>query len=632
MCGICGIYSFEGLLDRDRDIVKAMGSSLLHRGPDDSGEYHEAQIAMGMRRLSIIDLKGGRQPMANEDQTIWIVFNGEIYNYRELREDLEKSGHRFRTGSDTETIIHSYEEYGEECVSYLNGMFAFAIWDSPKRRLFAARDRLGQKPLYYTMSNNRFYFGSELKSLLKDPTIERRLDPIALHYYMTLQYVPDPWTIYEGIKKLPPAHRLICDKDGLKISRYWDLSFLPKLHISKEEAMEELNHLLSLAVKRRMISEVPLGAFLSGGIDSSITVGLMARLASQRIKTFSIGFTHESFNELPYARQISERNNTEHHELIVEIGNLEQILPKLVEAFDEPFADSCAFQTYYLAQLTREHVTVVLNGDGGDETFAGYPRYWLDKYIWPYSFLPDIMTQSIIPALLRPLKSPTNIPIESNWILGLKRLEQVARITPKASIVRWGSYFEDNMKYSMYTRDMLSRVESESASHLLAECFDRANAGSFLDRTLYVDLMNYLPGNNLVKTDRMTMAHSLEARSPFLDHQYVEFSARLPERFKIRNRFTKRLLRETFGEMLPHQIKDRPKRGFGAPIEDWLKHDLKDLVREKLFSNNSPIADYIRPDSIRRLAREHESGKNDHGRRIWALLTLALWFERDRSI
>ncbi len=628
MCGICGIASSGELPGDSRAWVGAMCGALTHRGPDDQGIHAGAAAVLGSRRLSIIDVPGGHQPIANEDGTVWVVFNGEIYNHRELRAALEARGHRFRTRSDTEVIVHAYEEYGTDCPAHLGGMFAFAIWDSKKRRLFAARDRLGQKPFYYTRHGELFCFGSEGKALLEIPDVEREIDEVALHHYLSLQYIPDPRSIYRAIRKLPAAHWL-CFEDGrLRIERYWDLDFEPKLELDERQAAEELRRLLEQAVRRRLMSEVPLGAFLSGGIDSSIIVGLMAENSSQPVKTFSIGFTFESLNELPHARAVAERWGTEHHELVVTPERFEDVLPRLTEAFDEPFADSSAFQTYYLARETRRHVTVALNGDGGDECFAGYPRYWLDRYFRPYAALPRWVTQGLVPLLVDRLPEPRQTIIEANWVLGLKRLAQVARISPKASIVRWGSYFDEAGKSELYTPELRQRLAGVDTVELLGFDFDHARARSFLDRTLAVDTRNYLGGDILVKTDRMTMAHSLEGRSPFLDHELLEFAARLPARLKLRGRRGKVLLRQAFSEILPPSIRRRPKRGFGAPIEAWLRDELRGAVHELLLSPSAMLTDYLVKAKIAEMVADHEAARRDHGRRIWALLMLEEWLRQ----
>ncbi|MBD3345950.1 MAG: asparagine synthase (glutamine-hydrolyzing) [Chitinivibrionales bacterium] len=631
MCGICGIYSPGKISETDIHCMHRMCSVMRHRGPDDEGHYHDDYAALGMRRLSIIDIKGGHQPLSNEDKTLWIVFNGEIYNFQQLRKTLQNKGHTFSSNSDTETIIHAYEEYGDACVHHLVGMFAFALWDSRKHRLFAARDRLGQKPFYYSESNGKFFFGSELKTILCDSKQSRTLDEVALHHYLTLQYIPDPFTIYKNIHKLPPAHVLTYDRNGITLKSYWDLSYEPKLKISEQEAEQELRRLMMNAVQRRMISEVPLGAFLSGGIDSSIIVGLMAQQATKKIKTFSIGFSTDSFNELPFAQSVADKWNTYHSEFIVSPDRLSDILPKIVGAFDEPFADSCAIQTYYLSQMTKEHVTVALNGDAGDEAFAGYPRYWLDTWVAPYSMLPQFITQKLVPMVLSPLREPDNVPIEANWIMGLKRLSQVVRVPKEASIIRWGSFFDEQFKQVVYKDELYQKVKDSPTSDLLKEAFSNAAAQSFVDKTLAVDTRFYLAGNGLTKTDRMTMAHSLEGRSPFCDHELFEFCARLPVEFKLKNRNTKYLLKRTFSDMLGHKLTKRPKRGFAAPIEMWLKDPLKEQVRETLLCSSADIHEMFDVSSLKSLIDEHERGRANHGRRIWALVVLEEWMRQRRA-
>ncbi len=628
MCGICGIASSGELPAAAASGVRAMSEALRHRGPDDHGIYADSAAVLGIRRLSIIDVAGGHQPIANEDDRIWVVFNGEIYNHRQLRAELEARGHRFRTRSDTEVIVHAYEEYGTGCPEHLAGMFAFAIWDVRRRRLFAARDRLGQKPFYYARRGEHLCFGSELKALLALSDIPRELDEVALHHYLSLQYVPEPRSIYRGVRKLPAAHWLSFEDGRLRLERYWDLDFEPKLTLDQQEAAGELRRLLGQAVRRRLMSEVPLGAFLSGGIDSSIVVGLMAEHGSSPVKTFSIGFTFESLNELPHARKVAEHWGTEHHELVVTPERFDDLLPRLAQAFDEPFADSSAFQTYYLARETRRHVTVALNGDGGDECFAGYPRYWLDRYVRPYAALPAWLTQRLAPALLDLLPEPEQEVIEANWVLGLKRLAQVARISPEASILRWGSYFDEAMKSRLYSPELRARLAGADSAQLLAADFEAAHAESFLDRTLAVDTRNYLCGDILVKTDRMTMAHSLEGRSPFLDHELLEFVARLPASLKLRGREGKVLLRRTFSEILPQGIGQRPKRGFAPPIEAWLRKELRPAVHELLLGPEASLRGYFSHRKIAAMVAEHETRKRDHGRRIWALLMLEGWLRQ----
>jgi asparagine synthase (glutamine-hydrolysing) len=627
MCGICG-YIGTKKIGADPDIVRRMCRTLIHRGPDEEGVWVGHDVALGMRRLKIIDLVTGSQPIFNEDKTVIVVFNGEIYNFPSLKEALEQKGHRFYTHSDTEVIVHGYEEWGEGLVQHFNGMFAFSLWDAKNERLILARDRIGKKPLYYTQTpDGGLIWGSEIKAILAHPSAPaREPDFTAIHHYLSLQYAPDPWTAFKGIRKLPPASLLVYEKGRMEIRRYWDLSFLPKHTDSEDDLAMALREKLQEAVRMRLISDVPLGVFLSGGIDSSIIAALMARMSDRKIKTFSIGFEEDTFSELPYARAVAEKYNTEHQEFIVRYQTAET-MPHIIEFCDEPFADSSALPTYYLSQMTRQFVTVALNGDGGDETHAGYQRYYLDYLISLYEHIPTFFRKGLH-ALFDLLPEPVNVPIERNWIAGLKRLKQVTGISPKASILRWGSYFSQDMKWNHYTEEMKAQVGGAISDDLLAEWFDRARAESFVDQTLYVDVMNYLPGDLLVKADRMTMANSLEGRSPFLDYELMEWVARLPVSMKLRGRRHKYLLKKTFHDLLPETILNRGKQGFGIPVGKWFRENLRLMMKDMLLSERFINRKIFMLEYISRLIQEHEQGKTDHGKRIWALVMLEFWFRR----
>jgi len=627
MCGICGYAGIKGTR-ADVDIVRRMCRTITHRGPDEEGIWLGLDAAMGMRRLKIIDLTTGSQPIFNEDKTVIVVFNGEIYNFQTLRKELEQKGHHFYTHTDTEVIVHSYEEWGEDMVQHFNGMFAFSLWDAKNDKLLLARDRIGKKPLYYaSLSDGGLIWGSEIKAILAHPCAPAHTpDFIAIHHYLSLQYVPEPWTAFNGIKKLPPASILIYDKNAIKVRRYWDLPFLPKHQQPEEELAEELRERLYEAVRCRLVSDVPLGVFLSGGIDSSIIVALMARMSNRKIKTFSIGFEEDTFSELPYARAVAEKYNTEHQEFILRYQTAET-MPHIIEFCDEPFADSSALPTYYLSRMTRQFVTVALNGDGGDETHAGYQRYYLDSLIRLYEHIPAFFRKGLH-GLFDLLPEPVNVPIEKNWLAGLKRLKQVTGISPKASILRWGSYFSHEMKWNHYTEEMKAQVGEAMSDVILAEWFDKARAESFLDRTLYVDVMNYLPGDLLVKADRMTMANSLEGRSPFLDYELMEWEARLPVTMKLRGRRHKFLLKKTFHDLLPEMILNRGKQGFGIPVGKWFRENLRSIMKDTLLSERFKNRKIFMPEYISRLIQEHEQGKTDHGKRIWTLVMLELWFRR----
>ncbi|MCD6385933.1 asparagine synthase (glutamine-hydrolyzing) [Candidatus Sumerlaeota bacterium] len=627
MCGICGYISKNEKI-REQDTIRRMCGTLLHRGPDEEGVWVKDNVALGMRRLKIIDLESGSQPIFNEDRSVTVVFNGEIYNFPELRAQLEKAGHRFYTQSDTEVIVHSYEEWGEQCVEHFNGMFAIALWDDRNKILLLARDRLGKKPLYYYHQPERiFVFGSEIKAILASALL-RNIQPdyVSIHHYLSLQYVPDPMSGFAGIKKLPPASCLLWRDGEIKTWRYWELSYIPKTTNSEEELSEEIKLRLTESVRKRLISDVPLGVFLSGGIDSSIITALMAQLSDTPVKTFSIGFSEEEFSELPHARAVANKYNTEHHEFIVRYKETE-LLPKLIQYFDEPFADSSALPTYRVSEMTRQYVTVALNGDGGDETFAGYQRYRLDRLIRYYLLLPKFLRRNFIEKLFELLPEPTNIPIEKNWIAGLKRLKQVASISEKASILRWGSYFSDEMKRDLYTSDFLNLITDIYTEDVLVEWFDRAKANSLLDKTLFVDINTYLPGDLLVKADRMTMANSLEGRSPFLDYEWVEFVARLPEQFKLHGSVHKYLLKKTFGDLLPPMVRKRRKLGFGIPVGEWFRTSLKDMAFDILLSPTCINRGMFKKQKIEEILQEHLKRKTDHGKRIWTLIMLELWFQ-----
>ncbi len=605
-----------------------MNKTLRHRGPDSDGYYLKDNLGLAMTRLAIIDVAGGRQPITNEDGTIVVTFNGEIYNFRGLRSELARFGHQFATDSDTEIIVHAYEQWGDEALHRFNGMFAIALWDDRRQRLLLARDRMGKKPLYWHHSEQGLLWGSEAKAILTAPWVERRVNPLALHHYLTLQYAPDPLTMFDGIHRLPAAHKLVIERCGApQVSRWWRLHFEPKWKISDREAIEQAQTLLNSAVQRRLVSEVPLGAFLSGGIDSSIIVALMAGQTSQPVKTFSIGFEERRFSETPYARQIAERYKTDHHEFTFRSQDLVRVIEGSISATDEPLADPAALPLYELARQARQSVTVALCGDGGDETLAGYRRYAIDDLLSPYAALPSWLTQRAVPAAMRMLPEPTWIPEDRNYITGFKRLGQFSATTPKASMVRWGSYFTHDEKLALYTDDWRDKIRNVDTANWIAGAYDQALALSRLDRTLHADHVTYLAGDLLPKTDRMTMAHSLEARSPFLDVEWVEWSARLPQRFKTRRLSTKWLLKSAFTDLLPRNIRLRGKQGFSVPVGVWLREELRDWARDRLLDNRS-LAEWFRPAVIERLLDEHDGGRINHGKRLWALLIFAIWCEK----
>jgi asparagine synthase (glutamine-hydrolysing) len=590
-----------------------MASVINHRGPDDEGIYVKNNVGLAHKRLSILDLSpAGHQPMNNEDGSIWIVFNGEIYNFLDLREELQKKGHTFRSRTDTETIIHLYEEKGVECVHDLRGMFAFAIWDENKKRLFCARDRAGKKPFVYAHTEDGLVFASEIKSLLRDPALKRNLDYSAIHHYLTYQYVPSPLSIFKDIKKLPPAHVLIYEGGDLTIKRYWSLSYQKKLHLSSVgEYGEQFRDLFQEAVKIRLRSDVPLGAFLSGGIDSSLVVAVMSRLMNQPVKTFEVAF----------ARIIAEKYETDHHEFTVKPDAV-SILPQLVWHYNEPFADSSAIPTYYVSKMTRDFVTVALNGDGGDESFAGYERYVADKLADYYRRVPPFIREGIIRRVVDTLPHSTN---RRNFFRRLKRFVKGISEPPERRYVRWICFFDNEMKGDLYTPSFKDLNRELDSVDLTVKWYERADAEQFLDRTLFVDVMSYLPEDLLVKVDIASMAHSLEARSPFLDHKVMEFAALLPPNLKLRGMETKFLLKDTLSDIVPQEILQRKKMGFGVPLDVWFRNDLKEMAYDVLLDQKSIERGYFRKEYVLQMLDDHVSKRYDHSYRIWALLFLELW-------
>jgi asparagine synthase (glutamine-hydrolysing) len=627
MCGITGHLSGDPDRAIERALLERMTGSLRHRGPDSEGYFVADGVGMGVRRLAVIDIAGGDQPVSGEDGSVVLTFNGEIYNFLELRAELEGCGHSFRSKGDSEVIAHAYEQWGDEALLRLNGMFAIALWDRRRHRLLLARDFMGEKPLYWHDSEAGLTWASEAKALLALPWIRPGIDLLALHHYLTLQYVPNPLTIYEGIRQLPAAHKLVVERGcEPRVERYWQASFEPKWEVSEQEALEESRTLLRAAVERRLVSEVPLGAFLSGGIDSSIVVALMADASSRPVRTFSIGFEERYHSETHHARQVAQHYGTEHHEYIFRPDDLAAVIERTVQATDEPLADPAILPLYELARQARSHVTVALCGDGGDETLAGYRRYALDPLLKPYALLPAWVTQGLVPALADLLPEAAWLPEGRNPFAGLKRLRQWAATTPKASMLRWDSYFDHDDKLQLYADSWRERLADIDTADWVARSYDEAIAAADLDRTLHADQSTYLPGDLLPKTDRATMAHSLEARAPFLDVDWVSWSARLPERFKLRGWRTKWLLKKTFADILPPGIAGRGKQGFNLPLAMWLRRQLRPWVHGRLLEN-SRLHEYFRPQEVRRYVDEHVSGRADHAKRLWALLIFSVWLD-----
>lgn len=621
MCGICGKFSFQSHEKVSEDLLDRMCRQIRHRGPDDQGMYVKDRIGLGMRRLSIIDVGGGHQPIHNEDKTVWVVCNGEIYNFQEIRDDLERRGHFFLTNSDTEVIVHAYEAYGVDCLAKFRGMFAFALWDEPRQRLVLARDRVGKKPLYYTAAGGALLFGSEIKSLLQDPSVARRVDLRALDLYLTHLYVPSPLTMFQGIYKLPPASLLICEKGLVKVERYWELDDTCDESVGVDEGCERLRSLLRESVRLRMISDVPLGAFLSGGLDSSIVVALMAEQSRFPVKTFSIGFEEEEFSELKYARIVAERFGTDHHELIVK-PDITDLIPKMVWHFNEPFGDSSAVPTFYLSEMTRRSVTVALSGDGGDELFAGYTKYIALKRKDDLPYVLKLLNRMIN-------RSTTRVKLTKLWPESLpNRAIRSLRVRTMSFEQRneyWGTTFDDSYKSFVYNDNMKEGVKNIGHEHhyLLRRMDSRATDP--LSRVLFADLTGYLPDDLLVKVDISSMANSLEVRCPFLDHIFVEFAMTIPGNLKLFRGATKYILKEAFSKVLPVEILQREKAGFAIPLDKWLREDLREWSYELLLDPD--MREFFNGESLKYILDSHSSGRSNQGSKIWALLNFVLWYK-----
>jgi asparagine synthase (glutamine-hydrolysing) len=609
MCGIAGYLCFDPQRPVDFDLLSRMTGALAHRGPDAEGFHRDGPVGLGHRRLSIIDLAGGAQPMANEDGTVWIAFNGEIFNYQDLRRELEAAGHVFKTRSDTETIVHLYEQYGVECAARLVGQFAFAIWDAHRRRLYLARDQIGIKPLFYTEDAARLAFASEIKALLEDESVDRTLDREALLDYLSYRYIPAPRTVYQQVRKLPAGHWLLCEKGKSRIQRYWDLPLRGPGPGTEEQCARKLDLLLRETVKSQLMSDVPLGAFLSGGIDSSIVVGLMTQLMDRPVKTFTIGFREADFSELPHARAVAAKHRTEHHELIVEPESID-LLPRLLGQFDEPFADPSALPTYHVSKLAREHVTVAISGDGGDEGFAGYTRYlWGLKYA-KLDRLPPRLRQGLFGALA--------------GILPAGRYRTAARrfaMHPGERYAELLGYAGGPEHRSLLSPDLAALAARRGDYGCIRELYDLAADGDELLRLQYVDINSYLPDDILVKTDRMSMLCSLEVRVPLLDHRVLEFAASIPPAWRLK----KSMLKKTFGHLLPPDLLNRRKAGFDVPLKHWLRGDWKAYARDLLLGQRSRERGFIDARRVEALFAAQERVEINATSRLYTLVALEEW-------
>lgn len=616
MCGICGILG-----ERDEGLIRGMTRRMTHRGPDDEGYYLGDGISLGVRRLSIIDVGGGRQPITNEDGTLVVVFNGEIYNYRDLRPRLEKQGHRFRTDSDTEVLVHLYEEYGEAGVHLLRGMFTFALWDGPRRRLLVARDRLGIKPLYYADVGGKLLFGSEAKALLVHPAVPRDIDPEALNLYLTFQYVPGPRTVWRAIRKLPSGHLLVAEGGRIEVRRYWDVTIGEfERDIDLDDAAEEFHSHFAEAVRLHLVSDVPLGVLLSGGIDSSAVTALVHAAEFRPIQTFTVGFDLPGMhNELTEARMVARHFGTEHHEVIVS-PDAAALLPRLIWHLDEPVADAAALPTYLVCAFAKQHVTVVLTGEGGDELLGGYPRY-----AW---FLVARRLQQLLP---RALRERVLLPLGAALPIGplyRRRMENLlGEWTDAERHVRWIANLGGDAKRELLTPALEGVLDQRAAEAMVERYLNGGPAGAaeIVHRLMMLDMKTWMVDDVLTKMDKMSMAASVEARVPFLDHQVVEFVTGLPSTVKVRNLGTKRLLKHVMRGQLPEATLRRRKHAFLVPVDAWLQGPLRGLVRDVLLDERVGRRGWFRPTRIRQMVANQEAGRGTSGQAVWNLLCLELW-------
>jgi len=619
MCGISGFMYFDGA-PVDERLIRTMSDTQSHRGPDESGVYLGSGVALGHRRLSIIDLSSGQQPLSNEDATVWISFNGEIYNYKELRRSLESS-HRFRTRSDTETIVHLYESCPTTFVEKLGGMFAFALWDEPKRTLILARDRLGKKPLYYYLDHEKLVFASEIKAILQHPALNLDVDDLAVSDYISLGYIPAPKSIYRSIRKVRPGHYLRVRPDRVEEVKYWDLSFQPSEHRSEGEWQELLQEEMRNAVNVRLMSEVPLGGFLSGGLDSSGVVATMSALLSKPVKTATIGFEEEQFDESKFARQVSQYLGTEHHERIVTPAKIDTI-EKLSWHYDEPFADSSALPTYFVSQVAREKVTVALSGDGGDENFAGYTRYFMDQQ--------ENRMRSVLPGNVRKIVfGPLGAMYpKMDWaprFLRAKTTFQSLACDPVDGYFETMSTFRRNDKHSILSKDLKRRLGDYKSADVFRDYYRNADTDDPLSRIQYVDVKTYLTDDILTKVDRASMANSLEVRCPLLDHKLMELIASMPSSLKLKGKIGKYIFKKAMEKHLPADIVHREKMGFAVPLAQWFRNGIRDYARAHILEQHDP---YLSSSFVAKIWNQHQSGYRDRSGQLWNVLMFRLWLGR----
>ena len=623
MCGICGIYNLDGR-PVDQNVLERMNSTLVHRGPDDEGYYIDESIGLGHRRLSIIDLNTGQQPILNEDGTKVIIFNGEIYNFADLKQELEKKGHWFKTKTDTEAIIHAYEEWGTDSVSHLRGMFAFALWDKKEKSLFLARDRLGKKPLYYFVDGKRLLFASELKAILEDETVPREMNFEGLSDYLSFGYVPAPKTIFKNIAKLLPGHLFLQKNGQVSVKKYWDLQFNPKQDVSIDQYCDAILETLKETVKMRLVSDVPLGAFLSGGIDSSAVVGLMASLKKEPVITNSIGFSEKEYSELHYAKATSELFRTDHHEYVVSPDAV-GVIKKLSWHFDEPFADSSSVPTYYVSKMTRQNVTVALSGDGGDENFGGYRRYYYDRLENKIRrFVPHSIRRYLIGNIARFYPKADWLP----QVFRAKTLLTNVSGDPVFGYFNSMSLFRPAMKKKVLSSEVSDALKDYDSMDVFRGYYNQSDIDDPLSRTQYVDFKTYLVDDILTKVDRASMANSLEVRVPLLDHKFVELICQIPSHWKLNGRASKYIFKKALSGLLPDEIMNRQKMGFVIPVGKWLRNEIRGPAEEALFNQRSDAKRLFNQEYVQWMWNRHLSGLSDFTQPLWGLLMFQLWAAR----
>ncbi|HYK85272.1 MAG TPA: asparagine synthase (glutamine-hydrolyzing) [Ktedonobacteraceae bacterium] len=616
MCGICGIFNVASGEPVSPPCIEAMTRHIAHRGPDDNGLYLDQELGLGFARLSIIDLSGSHQPMSNETGDVWVVFNGEIWNYQTLRADLVRKGHVFRTQGDTETIVHAYEEYGMESIAHLHGMFGLAIWDSRHRRLLLARDRVGKKPLYYTRVGGDLLFASEIKSLFADPRVKREVNMQALADFLSVRYVPGPATLFANIYKVQPGHWMLFVGETVRDECYWDYRFEKTECLPVEEYMKGIRQHITCAVEERMIADVPLGAMLSGGVDSSIIVGTMSQLSRQPVKTFAVGFDVPEYSELPYARLVAERFGTEHHELVVKSADMVAYWPLLTWHRDEPVSEPSDLGVYLISKLARQHVKVVLSGEGGDELFGGYPKYvfdWLARY---YHVLPSQVRNSIITPMLESLP------------YGMRKLKMAARTLSEPAPQRWLSWFgifNGRLKEALLAEESKADIDMD-ASRIFRQWLEQHPQRDDLSSMLYLDTKVWLPDNLLMKGDKMTMAASLEGRIPLLDSKLIEYAASIPSHIKVKPFKAKYLLKQAYADFLPEEILTRKKMGFNVPTGTWFRGSQRQLITQLLLSEQARGRGLFNEAFVAHMLREHLEGRTNYQAQLFILASLELWF------